>query len=98
MRRMRFDGNFFLALLINLLFHLEGTIPAWILLALHFLFGLSVQVFWIALGVWIGGMILWMLIVGRFYSWAARCGSIPDPPKPNVNPYSVGNGDSSTGK
>lgn len=49
MRKLRIDGNFWLALLLNMLFHLEGTIPA----------------------------------------WAAKCGNTPDPPKKNVNPYSV---------
>ena len=91
MRKLRLDGNFFLALLINMVFHLEGTIPAWILLVLHFVFGLSIKWFWIALGVWILGLIIWMTVVGWIYGWANKCGNTPDPPKKNVNPYSVGN-------
>ena len=42
MRKLHVDGNFLLALLINLVFHWEGSIPAWILLILHFVIGLSV--------------------------------------------------------
>ena len=89
-RRPRIDGNFFLALLINIIFNFEGSIPAWILLVMHFVFGLSVKWFWIALGIWLGGLILWMVIVGKIYGWANKCGNTPDPPKKNVNPYSVG--------
>jgi len=90
MRRLRVDGNFWLALLLNLVFHWEGSIPAWICLLLHFLIGLSIKWFWIALGLWLLGMVLWMMLVGKFYSWAAQCGSTPDRPKENKNPYSVG--------
>ena len=89
MRTPRVDGNFFLALLINMIFNLEGTIPAWILLVLHFIIGLSIKWFWIALGIWMIGLMLWMWICGCVYGWAAKCGNTPDPPKKNVNPYSV---------
>ena len=86
MKRLRKSGNFFLALLFNMLLNLEWTIPAWILLACHFLFGWKILWFWIALGVWLLNILLWMDILG----WAARCGSEKDPPKENKNPYSVG--------
>ena len=86
MRRIRKIGNFFLALLFNMLFHFEGTVPAWILLACHFLFDWSIWLFWIALGLWLFNILFWMDIVG----WATRCGSEPDKPKENKNPYSVG--------
>lgn len=89
MRKLRVDGSFWLALGINMLFHLEGTIPAWILLILHFIFGLSIKWFWIALGVWIALLLLSMLIWGKITGWAAKCGNTPDPPKKNINPYSV---------
>ncbi|MBQ7299614.1 MAG: hypothetical protein IJW77_07220 [Clostridia bacterium] len=91
MKRVRFNGNGMLALLINLLLHLEWSIPAWILLILHFLIGLSVLWFWAALAAWICGILLWSYLVGRLYGWANRCADTPDPPKKNVNPYSVGN-------
>ncbi len=98
MRKLHVDGNFLLALLINLVFHWEGSIPAWILLVLHFVIGLSVKWFWMALGLWVLGMILWMMLVGKFYAWAAKCGNTLDPPKKNVNPYSVGQNDRSLKK
>ncbi len=86
MKRFRKSGNFFLALLVNMLLNLEWTIPAWILLACHFIFGWSILWFWLALGLWFINIIFWMDIMG----WAARCGSEPDKPKENKNPYSVG--------
>ena len=98
MRKLHADGNFLLALLINLIFHWEGSIPAWILLVLHVVIGLSIKWFWIALGLWLLGMILWMMLVGRFYTWANQCGNTPDPPKKNVNPYSVSSDDRSAKK
>ena len=86
MKRLRNSGNFFLALLVNMILNLEWTIPAWILLACHYFFDWSVRWFWIALGAWLINIIFWMDIMG----WAARCGREKDPPKPNKNPYSVG--------
>ena len=86
MKRLRNSGNFFLALLVNMILNLEWTIPAWILLACHYFFGWKILWFWIALGVWLLSILLWMDILG----WAARCGSEKDPPKENKNPYSVG--------
>ena len=85
MRRMKRGGNFWLCLLINLLLHLEGTIPALLLLVLHFVLGWSVWWAVGALALWILGMVLWMRLMG----WAASAGSEPDPPKENKNPYSV---------
>ena len=85
MRRFRKSGNFWLCLLVNLLLNLEGTIPAWILLGLHFWLDWPMWPFWLALGLWVLGILLWMRIVG----WAADCSNIPDKPKENKNPYSV---------
>ena len=82
---MKRIGNFFACLLFNMLINLEWTIPAWILLAMHFFFGWKLLWFWIALGVWLLSIILWMDII----SWSAGC-SGPDKPKENKNPYSVG--------
>ena len=89
MRRRPETSSFFIALFLNIIFHFEWSIPAWILLILHFLIGLSLKWFFIALGLWIAGLILWMYVVGAFYGWAAKCGNTPDPPKENKNPYSV---------
>ena len=85
MRRMKRGSNFWLCLLINLLLHLEGTIPALLLLVLHFVLGWSVWWAVGALALWILGIVLWMSLMG----WAADVGSQPDPPKENKNPYSV---------
>ncbi|MDD6220387.1 MAG: hypothetical protein PUB85_05310 [Clostridia bacterium] len=86
MRRTKRSGSFFLCLLFNMLLNLEGTIPAWILLALHFWRGWSLLWFFLALALWVIYLIVWMRIIG----WAGRCGSTPDPPKENKNPYSSG--------
>lgn len=69
----------------NLLLNLEWSIPAWVLLACHYIFDISIVWFFVALGFWMLVIISGMSIM----SWAARCGSIPDPPKENKNPYSV---------
>ena len=90
MRRTGNRGGFLLCLLINLVLNLEWSIPPWILLGLHFWFGLSLWWF-------IGGLALWVLrvLAGMlFMSWAADCGNMRDPPKENKNPYSVKKGDS----
>ena len=86
MRQTKRSGNFLLCLLINMLLNLEGLIPAGILLLLHFWLGWSIWWAALALGLWILGLILWMSFVG----WASKCGSTPDPPKENKNPYSAG--------
>lgn len=85
MRRTRYDGGFWLCLILNLLLNLEWSIPAWICLALHF--WLKISIFWFigALALWILGILLWMRLIG----WAAAAGNVPDPPKANKNPYSV---------
>ena len=83
--KKRPKGNgFFSALLINLIFDLEWTIPAWILLVLHFVFDISIMWF-------IGAIALWIVGVGvktAVFSWLIREGNRPDPPKENKNPYS----------
>lgn len=83
-KRPRVNGGFFAALGINLIFDLEWTIPAWILLVLHFVFDISILWF-------IGAIALWVVGVGvktAVFSWLIREGNRPDPPKENKNPYS----------
>lgn len=83
-KRPRVNGGFFAALGINLIFDLEWTIPAWILLVLHFVFDISILWF-------IGAIVLWVVGVGvktAVFSWLIREGNRPDPPKENKNPYS----------
>ena len=77
------SSNFFLAFILNLVLNLEWVIPAVILLILHFTIGLPIFWFWIALGVWIGGILIISLILG----WAGKC-SEPHVSKENKNPYS----------
>lgn len=87
MRRAKRSGSFILCLLFNMLMNLEGLIPAAVLLILHFLFDWSIWWSVLAAALWIVLIILWMLFIG----WSGRCGSTPDTPKENKNPYSVGN-------
>lgn len=85
MRKTKRTGHFLLCLLLNLLLNLEGSIPAWILLVLHFVLDISVIWFVVALAIWILVLVLWMVFTG----WAAKCANTPDVPKKNKNPYSV---------
>lgn len=85
MRRTKRNSGFFICLLINMLLNLEWTIPAWILLGLHFWIGLSVWWFVGALAIWIAVISCWTGIL----SWAGKC-STADKPRENKNPYSAG--------
>lgn len=83
-KRPQVNGGFFAALGINLIFDLEWTIPAWILLVLHFVFDISILWF-------IGAIALWVVGVGvktAVFSWLIREGNRPELPKENKNPYS----------
>ena len=84
MRRTRRSGGFFLCLLLNLLLNWEGVIPAAHLFALHHCRGWPLWWAGLALALWIGGLIVWMLVIG----WASDCGSRRDEPRENKNPYS----------
>jgi len=83
MHKWREHRNLLLCLLLNMVFNLDGTVPAWIFLALHFWLDISIGWFWLALGVWFLLIVLRMLL----FMWANRCAS-PDRPKENKNPYS----------
>ena len=91
MRRTKRGGSFLLCLLINLLLNLEWSIPALILLGLHFWLGISLWWFAAALALWVLSILSGMWFMG----WATRVGSEADPPKENKNPYSVTKGDGS---
>ena len=84
MRRTRRSGGFFLCLLLNVLLNWEGAIPAALLLALHRWRGWPLWWAGLALALWIGGILLWMLVIG----WASDCSSCRDEPRENKNPYS----------
>ena len=77
-------GGFFLCLLWNGLLYFLWTVPAWILLVLHFTIGLPIIWFWAAFGAW-GAAILFrtLLILFARYGSAHRISS-PE----NKNPYS----------
>lgn len=85
MRRTKRSGGFIICLLFNMLINLEWSIPAWVLLALHFWLDISIWWFVGAFAFWILSIISWMSIMG----WASDCSNTPDPPKENKNPYSV---------
>lgn len=78
-------GGFFLCVLWNAILYFLWTIPAWILLVLHFTIGLPLVWFWAALGAWVLVIVLRTLLV-----MFARYGSAHRIPVPeNKNPYSV---------
>ncbi len=77
--------GFFTNLFFNLVLNIEGIIPALILLALHYFFDFSLLWFWIALGVWVLGIVIRMLFLG----FAMKCSNMPDKHLDNVNPYSA---------
>lgn len=79
-------SNFILGYFLNLLLNLEWSIPAWILLGLHYALKIPISLFWIALALWLGGTFLFML----FLHLLEKCVP-PDEPKENKNPYSVKN-------
>ncbi len=85
MRRYKRDASFLIAYLITLFFNWEMSIPAWILLVLHFVLGWSILWFILALAAWMVIILLWMLLMQA----AARCGDSKDAPRENKNPYSV---------
>lgn len=84
MRRPIRNDGFWLCTLLNMIFNLEWTIPAWILLALHFLLDISIWWFVAALGIWAAVM---MLIAGVL-NWANSCRTSTPRPS-NKNPYSA---------
>ena len=84
MKKSKKDGSFILVLVLNLILNLEWIIPAVILLVLHFLFDWPIWLFWAALGLWVGIIVIEMLVL----RWAAGCGNAPEPEKKNLNPYS----------
>lgn len=89
MRRTGRGGGFFLCLIFNMILNIEWSIPAWILLALHFFFDISIWWF-------VGGLVFWVLCIlsGMWImGWAADCAAEKDPPRKNKNPYSSKNSD-----
>ena len=87
MKKPQISGGFWLSLLLSMLFNLEWTIPAWILLAMHYWRGWPIKWFWIALAAWV--VIIWARM--SLLSTLSRWSNEKDPVKENKNPYSVGN-------
>jgi hypothetical protein len=85
MRFRRRSGNFFISLLINMVFNPEWLIAVLVLLGLHFWLGISILWCVGVIAVWVLRISLGMWLMG----WAADCSRIKDPPKENKNPYSV---------
>ena len=85
MRRTKRGGSLLLCLLINLLLNLEWSIPALILLGLHFWLDISLWWFVAALSLWV----LSVLTGTWFMGWASRVGGEPTAHRENKNPYSV---------
>lgn len=85
MKALKKGSNFFVCLVFNLFINFGWTIPAWILLALHYIADFDIMWFWIAIGVWLLVTVFWML----FITFAVRCGNTPDEPRENKNPYSA---------
>lgn len=79
-------SNFLLAFFLNLVLNLEWSVPAWILLGLHFWLKIPIFLFWLALGLWLGGTLLFTLVLVVI----RKC-TPPDVPQENKNPYSVKN-------
>ena len=86
MRKSKQGGSFLPCLFINALMHIEGLLPAGILLILRFWLKISV---WWSVGAFIA-WILYLIICMVFIGWAGRCGSAHDLPKENKNPFSAG--------
>lgn len=81
--------DFFVYLMINLATSLEWSVPAWILLILHYTRGWSIYLFWAALAVWIAITVFKMLLLRL----ANKLGDSPAPQQENKNPYSAKNSD-----
>lgn len=78
-------GGFFGALFASLVAHIGWSIPAWGLLAAHYLLHWPMWVFWVALGLWLG----YVMFVTVVVVWGNAMGNLPDESRPNKNPYSV---------
>ena len=71
MKKPSVDGGFILCLVLNMIFQLGWTVPAWVLLILHFIIGISLWWFVAALAVWF----LIILGITIFLAAVTRTGS-----------------------
>lgn len=87
MKRTDESRGFFGTFLYNLLLNAGWSIPAWVLLALHYISDVSIWWFVTALVLWPFGVLLGTLISSRL----ARVEDPSDVEKENKNPYSAKN-------
>lgn len=67
-----------------MMMRLRWLMIAVLLLALHFLVGVPIWLFWLALGLWA----VYVLLLALFVRFANYCGNLPKVSRPNINPYS----------
>lgn len=82
--RYRRRSHFLTTYLINLALNFEWSVPAWILLVLHFKLGAPMWLFWTALGLWLAVI----LVQAVFLHWVYTQPDAPTVPRENKNPYS----------
>ena len=83
-----------LTLMISLVLNLLWSIPAWVLLILHFAIGLSIVWFWVALGIWA----LLIVVSSLLIRFAHKYSNMPELERENLNPYSHKDSDFNTKK
>lgn len=82
MKRFR---QYVLNFVLSLIFHWYWSIPAWILLILHFVLGISIWWFAGAFALYVIGVRIFVHAVG----WLVSMGNEDEKPQKNINPYSV---------
>lgn len=80
MRFLRYIGRVLFSLVLNI----HWSIPAWVLLVLHFTCGVPLWCFFAALAVWIVAVRLYCRFVGKL----VRLGNADEKQTVNKNPYS----------
>lgn len=84
MKNFASRGDMLGALLVNVLYLIPWTLPAWILLVVHFVVeGFPIWPFWVALLAWV----VLVIFSTFFMSWAVKNGSDPTPQRENIDPY-----------
>lgn len=78
------SSGFGMSLLWTFLLNLSWSIPAWILLILHFYRGWPIIWFWIALAAWL----TIILIASIGLKFVHKCSTAEKPFRENKNPYS----------
>lgn len=79
-------GEYVLNFFLSLVFHWYWSIPAWILLILHFVFRISIWWFIGAFALYVIGVRIFVHVV----SWLVRMGNREEKRTKNINPYSMG--------